>query len=422
MLLLFFIFFSLHEASAQIYAKKNLTLTEKNKLARLVKDANDGYDAAHYKLGMVFLEGRIVRQSYPDAVKWLSSAAQQGHVRSMYTLAMLYARGQGVKTDLTKSYHLIKELAHKGYRMAQYNLGKMYQMGYGVEKNEKLARQWYTLAEKKGSPSAIHELMGMEYADLQVIMTNETSRKNLIYQAQNNNSKSQYLLGRAYLDGIGIDKNEMIAREWILTSAKNGYVDAQYVAAYLYPVEENNEKKAYALPLKWTKKAAENGHRFAAFNLGGMYESGQGVDKNWLEAGRWYIYSAGLGNANAIKRLNMMANICSRFPERLECKNFILRDLAIENNAKNLFQIGLAYKDGDGLEQNYFKSLFWLKFAAEKNHMEAQYELGDMYENALGVGRSLAQAKFWYEKAAIQGHKESANRLKKLKEDSEGDK
>ncbi len=416
LLLLFFVIFLLQEVSAQTYLKKDLALIEKNKLVRLVSDANKGYDTACYKLGMSFLEGKIVRQSYSDAIKWFSISADQGHVHSMYTIAMLYARGQGVKTDLTESFKWVKKLAEKGHRMAQYNLGKMYQMGHGTEKNEKLARQWYMFAAKRGSPSAIHELMSMERADFQVFMSSPINRENLIHLARSNDPKSQYLLGKAYYSGIGIEKNEINGRQWILEAAKNGYAEAQYTVAYLFPIVQNSRKESYVFQLEWTKKAAEKGHLFATFNLGGMYETGNGVDKDWSEAGRWYIYSAGLGNANAIKRLHMMAEVCSRFPERIECKGFKLRNLALENDSKDLFQIGLAFKDGDGLEQNYSKSLFWLKLAAGRNSIEAQYELADMYENALGVSRSIAQAKFWYEKAVVQGHKESAIRLEKMKE------
>lgn len=304
--------------------------------------------------------------------------------------------------------------------MAQYNLGKMLWAGQGVKKNEEQARQWYEAAAKKGSPSAIHELLYIAKADFKVMMEDADSRAQLIKQAQENDPKSQYMLGQAYLQGIGVNKDQKMARKWILQSAKSGYADAQYAVAYLFSVQKNIQK-TYTEPLEWTKKAAKQGHRFAAFNLGGVYESGIGADKNWMEAGRWYLYSAGLGNANAIKRLNIMADVCRRFPERRECKGFMLRDLAIEGPAESLFQIGLALKDGDGIEQSYLKSIFWLKFAAGKDHIGAQYELGDIYENALGVGRSAAQAKFWYAKAAEKGHAESLTRLKKMKEDKEGE-
>ena len=38
----------------------------------------------------------------------------------------------------------------------------------------------------------------------------------------------------------------------------------------------------------WIKLAAEQEHARAQFNLGGMYERGQGVYQDYSEAARWY--------------------------------------------------------------------------------------------------------------------------------------
>ncbi|WAW09818.1 sel1 repeat family protein [Oxalobacter vibrioformis] len=201
-----------------------------------------------------------------------------------------------------------------------------------------------------------------------------------------------------------------------MKAAENGDAEAQYNVAYLFP-GDGTVKDSYVQALEWTRKAAMQGHPMAAFNLGGMYEAGQGVDKDWVEAGRWYVYAAGMGNANAIRRLDRIADTCRRFPERPECDEAKLRDAASRADAASLYRIGLAYKDGDGIERDYRKSLFWLRYAAGMGYVKAQYELGDTFENALGVGRSAAQARFWFEKAAARGDAESAIRLQKLKSD-----
>ncbi|MDL2284795.1 sel1 repeat family protein [Oxalobacter sp. OttesenSCG-928-P03] len=407
------------DAVAQIRAKRPLSALEKERLKRLVKDAGEGYDAAQYKLGTVYMDGRLVRQSYPDAVRWFGAAASQGHVRSMYVLAMLYARGQGVAPDMSVSFNWVKKLADRGFRMAQYNLGKMFETGQGVKKDEKAARQWYELAAKEGSPSAIHALMLMDRAALSRVMADPASKAALIKGAQNGDARMQYQLGQIYLNGTGVEKDEEKARHWMMKAAEKGFADAEYVAAYL---SQGKAGGGYAAPLEWTKKAADKGHVMAAFNRGGMLEAGTGVEKNWIEASRWYVYSAGAGNANAIRRLEIMDSECARFPERPHCNGYSSRDAAALGDAASLYRIGLAYKDGDGIGQSYFKSLMWFRYAAGMGHAGAQYELGDIYENALGVGRSVAQAKFWYTKSALSRNAEAAERLKRLKDDGKGDK
>ena len=43
-------------------------------------------------------------------------------------------------------------------------------------------------------------------------------------------------------------------------------------------------EKNYAEALKWWRKAAEQGDAEAQFNLGGMYQRGEGAEKDYAEA------------------------------------------------------------------------------------------------------------------------------------------
>jgi TPR repeat protein len=49
-----------------------------------------------------------------------------------------------------------------------------------------------------------------------------------------------------------------------------------------------NYKKA----VEWYEKAAKQGHASAQYNLGAMYENGDGVDQNDSMAMRWYAKAA----------------------------------------------------------------------------------------------------------------------------------
>ncbi len=43
---------------------------------------------------------------------------------------------------------------------------------------------------------------------------------------------------------------------------------------------------------KWYRKAAEQGHANAQYNLGIMYDNGQGVPQDYVQAHMWYNLSA----------------------------------------------------------------------------------------------------------------------------------
>jgi uncharacterized protein len=49
----------------------------------------------------------------------------------------------------------------------------------------------------------------------------------------------------------------------------------------------------YAEAVKWLRKAADQGNAHAQYNLGYMYQDGQGVPQNYVQAHMWFNLAAG---------------------------------------------------------------------------------------------------------------------------------
>ena len=64
-------------------------------------------------------------------------------------------------------------------------------------------------------------------------------------------------------------------------------VEAQFGLGWCY---ENGKgvDQSYEEAVKWYRKAAEQGFRYAQFSLGWCYENGKGVDQSYEEAVKWY--------------------------------------------------------------------------------------------------------------------------------------
>lgn len=77
--------------------------------------------------------------------------------------------------------------------------------------------------------------------------------------------------------------------------AERGDARAQYELA-----RRCSEKKDYRCAVAWFRKAAEQGHAGAQNRLGVMYERGEGVGIDELEALKWYSLAASAQNAYAI--------------------------------------------------------------------------------------------------------------------------
>lgn len=69
---------------------------------------------------------------------------------------------------------------------------------------------------------------------------------------------------------------------------------------------EAYEAGDYAAALQEFRPLAEAGNSTAQFNLGWMYESGEGAPQDYEEAAKWYRKAAEQGNASAQYRLGWM--------------------------------------------------------------------------------------------------------------------
>ena len=85
--------------------------------------------------------------------------------------------------------------------------------------------------------------------------------------------------------------------EWRLL-AKDGLAAAQYNLGVMYD-EGQGVPEDDKTAVKWYTLAAEQGNAFAQYNLGQMHRDGVGVSKNYETAAQWFRLAAEQGSANA---------------------------------------------------------------------------------------------------------------------------
>jgi len=73
--------------------------------------------------------------------------------------------------------------------------------------------------------------------------------------------------------------------------AEKGDADAQYLLGLFYATGQGVEKD-YAEAIRWYRKAADQGLASAQLNLGVAYDIGQGVEKDYVEAYAWLNLAA----------------------------------------------------------------------------------------------------------------------------------
>lgn len=163
---------------------------------------------------------------------------------------------------------------------------------------------------------------------------------------------------------------------------RSGDQDAQYKVGLAYAtgqiVSQNNEEA-----LRWLKKAAEQGHPEAQYELGCICNTEHGSIKrafyDYHTGNKWYKKAAKQGHVKA------------------QC------------------ELGLAYCSGNWyLEKDLKAGVELIQSAADQGYAEAQFSLGWAHAMDLGAQEDYRKATEWYRKAAAQGHVKAKEELVEL--------
>ena len=109
-----------------------------------------------------------------------------------------------------------------------------------------------------------------------------------------------------------------------------------------------HERDDYAEAIRWYRVAADQGSAAAQFNLGVLYENGQGVTQNYIEAVGYY------------------------------------RLAAVQGLAQAQFNLGSMYSEGLGVARDYAEAVRWYRLAADQGFASARYNLGNQYRSGQG--------------------------------------
>ena len=83
------------------------------------------------------------------------------------------------------------------------------------------------------------------------------------------------------------------------------------------------------------------------------------------------------------------------------------KTLAEQGDASAQFNLGLMYRNGEGVPQDDKIAVKWYKLAAEQGLASAQTSLGWMYDKGKGLTQNNKTAAKWYKLAAEQGDAKS---------------
>lgn len=132
----------------------------------------------------------------------------------------------------------------------------------------------------------------------------------------------------------------------------------------------------YKEALKQFHIAADLGSTVALNAIGSVYQSGDGLPRDLVEAAKWYKKAADV------------------------------------NDMAGLYNVGWFYRDGAGdIPQDYVKAKYWFERSAQHGNTSAMVELASLYEKGNGVPQSDEIALRWYNAAASGGDTDAMHAL-----------
>ncbi len=265
-----------------------------------------------------------------------------------------------VGKDNEKAIKIFSAEAHKGSASAQFNLGALYAGGhYNI-------KQDYDKAVSLFKKSAIQ-----------------------------GHNKAQLALGVLYFEGKGVEQDYKEALNWLQKAASQKNALAYKYLSLIY-ANGLGVKIDIEEAVKWARKAINNGDKSILLSSPKvtklLAERGHSTAQYYLAIRRFLDTTENSYKKEAIKWLRKSANNGYKKAEN---------------------SMGIAYKKGMGVTQDYKEAFKWFEKSAEIKYVggvkeygnaEAQNNLGLMYTDGLGVERDSEKAYFWFSLSGRQGN------------------
>jgi TPR repeat protein len=250
-------------------------------LKAFIKAGDLGFSSGYNNAANLFYWGAGgLEVDHRQSLLYFEKAAELGNRYSQNNLGSMYLYGDACDKDPEKALRLFRLSAKQHHPRAYANLGKCYRYGYGVVPDQAKALAWFLKAVNDPYSHVFsffdvidilqseNKIKQANYYRSQIVGAFETAAKNFP-------DNCSYLIGLfvCYRDGIGVEKDERKAAEFLQKGPALGNAQCQYLLSQFY----GDKKTAVYDPQTsrfYLQKAAEKGYLDAQFRYGSLLEEG----------------------------------------------------------------------------------------------------------------------------------------------------
>lgn len=359
------------------------------------------------------------------AFREFQSKARLGDPEAMMEVAQCYFDGRGTLKNPELGFKATLIAAKKGHPRAMYQAGVCYLDGIGTKRHTVDGMSWLTSACEDGD---VHAARRLTLEHEQTYRRNgkqaEQLHKACARGAQLGDGYCQYMLGKCYEEGIGVEESRQEAYQWFEKSLQAGEPKSTIAVAKCLERgigAQFNETKAFTL----LRDAAKKGEPDAVYEFASMIErllidcdgnqlrnpldlAAPGAEGNLREQyDRLMVEN--FETAAALGHSGSMNWLATRLSEGDPTEEDLVRAFELANeSAKHGDVDGMVlaagfHAAGIGTKPSETKAARLYGVAAKKGSATAQFLYGRCLTSGTGVRQNVAEGAQWIKKSADNG-------------------
>lgn len=394
---------SIDELLAMSHYDRHTALTNMLDTIQVGADKNNVKDL--FLLGYYYYseaEDNKKEEDYHKAKEYFTQAEKRGSKDAMYLLGELYYYGEGVSQDYLKAAQYYEKAAALKQKEAIFSLGSLYMNGLGFDENPQKALEYYHQAAKLNHNTSINTL-GYYYETGGDNTTEvDLAKAATWYQKSCDNGDNHGCDAINRLKIHTLDFKSVLAEIIALNpSLQNSSKELPNLSRFTEADEYEKETMLENYFPEILTKASD--YEVDGIFLLGLYYHVKG-DNNYDD----YAYGQAkilfeeaikLGSADAIYELAELYYYGNGVEQDYEKSLMLYSDPKLATHAEAIFSQAVQYDSGEGVEKDYEKSFELFNKAAELGHAPSTFNVGYMYEYGEFVDIDLEEAKKWYQKA-----------------------
>lgn len=260
----------------------------------MTKAAKQGRTSSQRILGRAYIEfnSPALPRSYPDAIHWLTLAADSNDVEAMLRLAKIYLSVDEFKDKTKGMSYMIKAasiLQDPDKNDDFVTEWKLYgDLIYALDDDQKTrssAMDVYEIGYLSGDKNCLYDIAKLYFRygidhDVTIFSDQELLKELSDLEETQTSPEIAFLIGEIYYRGLKVPMNKKLAFTWLQKAVNKGSSEAESYLGTYYINDLNQYKQGLAL----LESASKKGSISAIRQLGLCYKNGIGVKKNRSKA------------------------------------------------------------------------------------------------------------------------------------------